>query len=99
MSLPETNVDLIISKAKEIIQQAQAALDSGREMINSTGLNTAVDVPKMNRLLSFEQKKMLQKMIDSDNEDIQKEVDSEKSRLQINSKYSGNVSRKNRKII
>ena len=99
MSLPETNVDLIISKAKEIMQQAQAALDSGREMINSTGLNTAVDVPKMNSLLSFEQKKMLQKMIESDNEEIQKEVDLEKGRLQLNSKYSGNVSKKNRKII
>lgn len=99
MSLPETNVDLIISKAKEIMQQAQAALDSGREMINSTGLNTAVDIPKMNNLLSFEQKKMLQKMIDLDNEDIQKEVDLEKGRLQLNSKYSGNVSKKNRKII
>ena len=99
MSLPEKNVDLIISKAKEIMQQAQAALDSGREMINSTGLNVAVDVPKMNRLLSFEQKKMLQKMIDSDNEEIQKEVDLEKGRLQLNSKYSGNVSKKNRKII
>ena len=99
MSLPETNIDLIISKNKEIIQQAQAALDRGREILNSTGMNVAVDVQKMTNLLSFEQKKMMQKMIDLDNEEIQRDVDLEKSRLQLNSKYSGNVSRKNKKII
>ncbi|QJC54939.1 hypothetical protein HC248_00202 [Polaromonas vacuolata] len=59
MSLPETNIDLIISKNKEIIQQAQAALERGREILNSTGMNVAVDFQKMTSLLSVEQKKMM----------------------------------------
>jgi hypothetical protein len=99
MSSTEKNVESVIADGTAIIQQTQIALEKGREMINSTGLNLETDLSRLNKLLNPQQQKMLKEMVDLDNEEIQKDIDIEKNRFELTSKPINKSYKKNRNII
>ena len=99
MFLPEKSIEMVLADSEEIIKKAKFALDRGRVIFEELGIDGEECLSRISNHLNEQQKKMLKQMIDSDEEDIQNEVNLEKIRLKLESKQLSLKPRKNRKII
>lgn len=99
MPTNDSNADQIIADAEALLAKVQRDLDEGAEFFRAHQIDPAKVLPALDVHMGAKEKQDLQKAIDADQADIQREVDEGLARLRFAAPATGGAPKRPRTMV